>query len=141
MRKQLASLFLTLICLTSSACGGGTIGTGLGTRGAEFAGFTGRANEPLSFTLRARIVNVAGKPQANTTLRVISSVGSFSCVTTNEGTCGVGLRVMAGERVSLSIHKQGIQYASQEYLSPAGQSQISRTFIVQPDRSIEAQEP
>jgi hypothetical protein len=51
------------------------------------------------------------------------------------------MRVAAGEPVSLSILKNGVEYRSEEYLSPAGESRISRVFILQGDGAIETQEP
>jgi len=141
MRTKRLPILTALASLIISGCGGGTIGTGLGNRGAEFAGFGGATHGPLSFTLNARVANGAGRAQAKATLSVTSSVNTYSCVTSASGTCTMNLQIMAGEPLSIVIQKSGIDYSSQEYLSPAGQSQLSRTFILRGNRSIETLEP
>ena len=140
MRRRLLSITATLITSLICACGGGTIGTGLGVRGAELAGVGVARQTALACTLHATIRNSAGTPQSNATLRITSSLKTHSCVTGTNGSCSVSIQIEGGEPVSLSIVKNGIQYASQEYLSPAGESEISRTFVVRQDRTIETRE-
>lgn len=141
MKAHLLCILTTLVSIVACGCGGGTIGTGLGNRGAEFAGFGGGHHGPLSFMLNATVANGAGRVVPKATLRVTSSVNTYSCVTAANGTCALDLRMMAGEPIALVIMTNGAKYASQEYLSPAGQSNISRTFILRADHSIETQEP
>jgi hypothetical protein len=141
MKARLLTIFTALATLTSTACGGGTIGTGLGTRGAEFAGSTGGANSALSLTLHATIKSSSGALISGSTLRVTSSINTYACVTAKDGTCEMRIRIPLGEPVSLSVERKNAAYRSEEYLSPAGASRISRTFVIRPDGTIETQEP
>jgi hypothetical protein len=140
MKMQLLSILAAFTTSLVCACGGGTIGTGLGVRGAELAGAGGARQTALGCTLYASIKNSSGIAQQKATFRVTSSVNTYSCVTAANGSCSLEIRIVAGEPVSLSIVKNGIQYASQEYLSPAGESEISRTFVLREDRTIETRE-
>jgi hypothetical protein len=141
MNRRIQSIITLLTISLICGCGGGTIGTGIGARGAEFAGFAGSKHTSLVFTLAATVKNAKGTAQPKATLRVASSVGTYSCVTTANGSCELEMRVAAGEPVSLSILKNGVEYRSGEYLSPAGESRISRIFILRGDGAIETQEP
>lgn len=141
MNRRMQSIVTLLTISLMCGCGGGTIGTGLGARGAEFAGYAGSNRTALVFTLGAAVRNSKGAAQPKATLRVRSSVGTYSCVTAGNGNCDLEMRVMAGEPVSLSIVKNGVEYRSEEYLSPAGESRISRIFILRGEGAIETQEP
>lgn len=141
MKARLLTIVTALVTLTGTACGGGTIGTGLGVRGAEFAGSTGGAHSALSFTLLATVKSATGVPLYGSTLRVASSVNTYSCVTARDGTCEMQIKIPLGEPVSLSVERKNAAYRSEEYLSPAGASQISRTFVLRSDGTIETQEP
>lgn len=141
MKTRLFTIVTGLVTLSIAACGGGTIGTGLGTRGAEFAGFAGGTHTALSFTLQATVKNSKGLALSASTLRVTSSVNTYSCVTGANGACEVMIQVPPGEPVSLSVRRNNVEYRAEEYLSPAGASRISRTFVLKTDGSIETQEP
>lgn len=140
MRQRLLSITAILMTSVFCACGGGTIGTGLGVRGAELAGVGGARQSALACTLHASIKNGSGAAQSNATLRITSSLKSYSCVTGATGSCSVAIQIVAGEPVSLSIIKGGVHYTAEEYLSPAGESEISRTFVLGRDRTIETRE-
>lgn len=140
MKKFLLSLVAGIITTAVCACGGGTIGTGLGLRGTESIGTYGGAPSVMAFTLHVMIKNTKGAPQSNASLRINSSLNCSSCITSSRGTCILDVRMAAGEMVSVSIRKDGIEHYTKEYLSPAGETHVSRTFILGAGRTIEIQD-
>lgn len=140
MKTFLLSLVAGLVITSICACGGGTIGTGLGMRGGGYTGFNGGSQADVAFTLHVMIKNAKGVPQSNASLRINSSLNSFSCITAPHGACVLDVRIVAGEPVTVVIRKDGVEYSSEQYLSPAGETHVSRTFVLGANRTIEIRE-
>lgn len=126
--KSVRTLLIMALMLTSfSACGGGTMGTGLTPTGF---GMRSRGTN-LSFVLSALVVNIHGKAIPHADVTVIGSGGTVLRSTDKQGRVRLPLMIRSGEFLDISVESAGRRYQSRQQLSPAGAQEIEQTLIIE----------
>jgi hypothetical protein len=130
-RYLIAFSAITAVFLTS-ACGGGTIGTGINSMSER-----AHSAAPLTFTLEARVVNSSGSLQANAQVSIRSSQGTVSRVTSTAGVASLPLTVEPSEQLHIEVRSGRKLYQADDYISPAGASRLHRTLRLTADGGVE----
>ena len=124
--------FLIVAFVAFSGCGGGTIGTGINS-----LSIASRASSGIPFELQATVVSSAGSAIPGASVTVYGRDGIVYRKTNHQGVAILPLTIESGEQLRFVVESSGDRYEVEDYLSPAGETSVSRTLRLTPAGAIE----
>lgn len=130
--RTLLLLLLGAFCLMLTACGGGTIGSGLGVSGTPISTSYGDHSTTgfSTFRITGRIISAQGKAMPFARIKAISNSGEVSTEANRLGQFNLDLKVSSGEMVTFQITYGKASWSLATDLSPAGRNIVPVDFKV-----------
>lgn len=131
---------LALLLLVSS-CGGGTIGTGIGSSqsGVDLLG-SGAGAKAIVCYLHFTVQTQTGSRRSGARVSIQSGDRHFSGITDSRGYLSLPVAIASGEPLLFTVHDGGKIFSTEEFVSPAGESSLRRTLVLRPSGTIDVQE-